>query len=403
MSVPSPCFPELQNLPSLPNLQRTSICPLTLLHLLNICLPLPLQNVTAPQARSLNTFQHQPDPAVCIKRTEPIRKEHCAEFTADGQCIRWELISECPAAFTLVNDMCEYRDVLDCRSPSPTPSSAYDMPSLTPAPSKLVEPSMTPAPSKATEPSRDPEPSKFTAPSQDPQRPSETPSPSPITYMTATLSIDFGNSSTSNASTVLQDPTVIDRIKEAIAAMLGVDVSKVVIDGVEWVSNGVSTKFYLTARRLQAIKDGLYINYKVMDTLSISSDEYAAKVDLLAAPLSAAVGYDVSVSSTPLTMVPPTKLEEAKSTTPSAVFIIIGSILSIGLVGAAVVYNRRRRGTGKSTNMILRNPYNDKHDITKVTILGGENHKMSAPNKLFNYSGRSMVSHNPMQVRRPLV
>jgi hypothetical protein len=226
--------------------------------------------------------------------------------------------------------------------------------------------------------------------------------------MTATLAIDFTNTTATN-TTLMQDPAVIDRIKEAIAIMLNVPITKVVIDDIEWVSNGVSTKFHLTARRLQAtLKDGLYINYKVMDTISISSDEYTNKVATLAAPLTNILGTTVEVASSPLNIVPPpitiTSEEASNSTTPTAVFIVIGSILSIGLIGAAVVYGRKRRNgpAVKSSNMTLRNPY-DGSDVTKVTILSKEEPSMSEPNKLFNYSNRLMIAHNPMKVRKNAV
>jgi hypothetical protein len=221
--------------------------------------------------------------------------------------------------------------------------------------------------------------------------------------MTATLSIDFSNISNAN-TTLMQDPAVINRIRDALALMLNVPLSKIIIDDVEWVSNGVSTKFHLIARRLSDAADGLYISYKVLQPLSISAEEYSTKVPSLAAPLSAALAADVSVTSTNLQQFPPILKEkpEAKSSTNAVPFAVVGSLVALAVVGSAIVYNRKRRNAANSKNsLMLRNPY--KSDFTKVKIMDQENLSMSAPNQLFIQSKRSMVSHNPMQVRRPLV
>jgi hypothetical protein len=128
---------------------------------------------------------------------------------------------------------------------------------------------------------------------------------------------------------------------------MGVDPSRVVINNVQWISNGVFTASFQvpTGRRLVDITNGFVIDYTIVDTsnLSGSSTEALSSANNV---LSAALGTNVNIRAGAKASGPESTGGSGIGTGATAGIVVVGLVLAAGMLAAggyAVKKNRDRR------------------------------------------------------------
>jgi hypothetical protein len=265
----------------------------------------------------------------CIDKQRSIVKEVCVAADADGTCLRYETQSVCSdSTYELTDDgLCVKRVEPTWIACSPTPS----------------------------------------------------PTVSAIKYVQGSLTLEIASNSSTNI-TAFEDPAVLTKIREAIGILMGVDPTRVVINNVQWISNGIFTALFQipTGRRLVDITNGFVIDYTILDTsnLSGSSTESLSSANNV---LSAALGTGVTIRGAN-----PSGAEQSSSTVGSSIgtgatagIVVVGLVLAAGMLagGYAVKNNRDRRSMTTVKKIASKETYNPHIVIRAISAAAAETQK----------------------------
>ena len=346
----------------------------------------------------------------CVERTDKVRVSVCVETDADGNCLNWGMALGCPSGFTEVNGLCErYTSPADTNCPSVSAEAPHPTKTVDVVVDRLSQ-SPIPVPSQQQQQQNTtdcgewmcPKPflleplDPFTRPvhytcidkqrsivkdvcvaadadgtclryeSQsvctdstyelmedgtcvkraEPKWVACSPTPSATKYVQGILTLEIASNSSTNI-TAFEDPTVLTKIREAIGILMGVDPSRVVINNVQWVSNGIFTASFQvpTGRRLVDITNGFVIDYTIVDTsnLSGSSAEALSSANNV---LSAALGTNVNIRATAKAASGPESTGgNGIGTGATASIVVVGLVLAAGMLagGYAIKKNRDRK------------------------------------------------------------
>jgi len=252
---------------------------------------------------------------ICIDRVKPT---NCLRYDADGQCIEVAQEPTCPEKYVLLNGMCVYIE-----------PAIWQGCSVTPVPVKSQELVKT-----------------------------------PIKYVNGTITIEIASNVTTN-TTAFEDPAVIDRLREAIAALYGINPSQVVINNIQWIQQGTFMASFIipTARRLVDLANGFIIDYTIVDTNGKPIDATTQQID--DSRLSTASTMFSSVLGTnAIVRAPGQQTAKPKAATDSS--MSIGGIVGVVMVSLLVVAGLTAGG------VMLKKRALKASQITKVTKIAEE-------------------------------
>jgi hypothetical protein len=252
----------------------------------------------------------------CIHKETPLKREVCIEEDADGNCLRYETQLGCSDLYTLVDNECIsivaplYHGCT--HSPSPTTSA--------------------------------------------------------INYIRGTITLDIQSNTTTN-TTAFEDPAVINKIRDAIATLYGVDPSRIVINNIQWISQGNFMASFLipTARRLADLQNGFIIDYTILDSISgytptTTDASISAATDALGAVLGTQVTLRVPSAA------PSKSSADGLNVGVAAAVAVVGIAIGAAMIAGGYIYKKRADRLTAVKKIMTKETFNPNYQGAKKNI-----------------------------------